>query len=67
MKATKTTRKLARLMTLVLASLALSSPAWAANYTITDLGTFCGTISGAYGINNNGQVVGSGPIAGDAA
>jgi len=57
-------RKLARLITLVLASLALGSPAWATNYTITDLGAL---ISGDYsretGINNNGQVVGQSDTA----
>jgi probable HAF family extracellular repeat protein len=29
------------------------------NYSITDLGTFGGNVSAAYGINNRGQVVGS--------
>jgi probable HAF family extracellular repeat protein len=44
----------------------LTTPAWAVGYTITDLGTLGGTISDAYGINNNGQVVGYASTAGDA-
>jgi probable HAF family extracellular repeat protein len=35
------------------------APAWALEYTITDLGTFGGWRGDAVAINNNGQVVGS--------
>ncbi|MGD0897554.1 MAG: DUF3466 family protein [Thermoguttaceae bacterium] len=45
-----------------------SQYAWAAVlYTLTDLGTFGGTRSDAYGINNSGQVVGWAATSGDAA
>lgn len=58
MKTTKHTHKLAFLVTLLLVGLALGSPAWALDYTITDLGTLGGTHSAAYSINGNSQVVG---------
>jgi probable HAF family extracellular repeat protein len=44
------------------------SPAFAVtDYTFTSLGTLGGRESYAYGINNNGQVVGTSRIAGDSA
>ncbi len=43
-----------------------TAPVWA-DYTITDLGNFGGTSSSGTGINNNGQVVGYGYTAGNAA
>lgn len=55
-----------RLITLILASLALSSPAWAGTgFTITDLGTLRGADSYARDINNNGQVVGNALTVGE--
>ena len=36
-------------------------------YSITDLGTLGGTLSSAYGINNNRQIVGGAYTAGNAA
>ncbi len=39
--------------------LALAAPALAQTYTVIDLGTLGATPSSAYGLNNNGQVVGS--------
>jgi probable HAF family extracellular repeat protein len=36
-------------------------------YSVTDLGTLGGTSSAAYGINNNGQIVGYTYMSGDAA
>ena len=46
--------------------LALSSPALAATYTVTDLGTFGGTLSRGYGINASGQVTGFARTTGNA-
>lgn len=54
MNPTSQTRRFARLSTLLLFSLTLSSQALAVGYTITDLGAGLQ----ATGINNNGQVVG---------
>jgi probable HAF family extracellular repeat protein len=36
-------------------------------YTVTDLGTLGGTFSQAFGINNNGSVVGFATLTGDTA
>jgi probable HAF family extracellular repeat protein len=59
---TKRTRKTLSLVALLLAGFTLSNSALATNYTITDLGTLAGygpyLSSRAYGINDNGQVVG---------
>lgn len=54
MNLTSHARKLSRLTALLLASLALSSPAWAVGYTATDLGNWSVTA-----INNTGQIVGN--------
>lgn len=54
---TSSHRKLLRLTTMVVASLALSSTAWATSYTITQLDSI-GSPS-AYVINNSGQIAGT--------
>lgn len=41
--------------------------AGAVSYSITNIGTLGGTSSSAYGINNNGQVIGSSDITGNTA
>lgn len=64
---TKYARKKLRLIILLLAGLVLNIPAFAVDYTITDLGTLGHTHSTANGINNNGQVVGTAYTTGDAA
>jgi probable HAF family extracellular repeat protein len=57
------------LVLLAIAVLFFAGPSTAATptYTITDLGTFGGTFSGAYGINDSGQVVGYAYTTGDTA
>lgn len=52
-------RNLVRLLLLLVASVTLSSPAYALSYTITDLGTFGGLTSNAEDISDNGEVVGN--------
>lgn len=53
-----TANSISRLIALVLGGLALSSQAWAASYTFTELAPLTGGAqSTAYGINNLGQVV----------
>jgi probable HAF family extracellular repeat protein len=42
-------------------------PAHALLYSLTDLGTFGGTVSESYGINNSGTVVGFAYTTGNAA
>ena len=68
MQSTRHSRLTSALLALsAFVSLMLTAPTWAAGYNITDLGTLGGTSSYAYGINNNGQVVGTATTAGDAA
>ncbi len=54
-----------RVWLLHLAFILLAGRAWTQEYTVTDLGTFGGSMSHAMGVNDSGQVVGSANIAGD--
>jgi probable HAF family extracellular repeat protein len=55
------------IIALAMAVLAGSAYSGTQTYSITDVGTLGGSFSTAYGINNNGQVVGASSTAGDAA
>jgi probable HAF family extracellular repeat protein len=51
-------RRLITVLTVVLVLSVVVGNAWGVQYAVTDLGTLGGTQSWAYGINNNGQIVG---------